>query len=189
MRGGATLDVFQSAGAGGCFNLLRPMLQLIGAVEKEVMSGATLRDTNSGRAQALSDPAGKTASVRTRHPERRRPRSGPRTAGARRSSPTTGRAATGATLGYRCERDTNTRPLPRLAAASSLVLPCVDGPRLGERQAAVSQDQRCAAHDLIPQFRSRYTNPGSYEIYQKTGEFPGRGRSSRHASRRKISTR
>ena len=70
MRGGSTLDVFQSARAGECFNnLLRPMLQLIGAVEKEVMSGATLRETNSGGAQALeSDPAGKIRFCPNRSP-------------------------------------------------------------------------------------------------------------------------
>src|SRR4051812_36813312 len=97
MRGGSTLDVFQSAGAGECFNnLLRPMLQLIGAVEKEVMSGATLRETNSGP-DTRERSRGEDTFL-SGHPERRRPRSGPRTAGARRSSPTTGRAATGASL-------------------------------------------------------------------------------------------
>jgi hypothetical protein len=192
MRGGSTLDVFQSAGAGECFNnLLRPMLKLIGAVEKEVMSGATLRETNSGRAQALrersrgedpilSEPVTPSAGDQGQGRERQE-------LGVRHPLQVERRQAR--VSANRCERDTNTRPLPRLAAASSLVLPCADGPRLGERQAAVGQDQRRAADDLIPQFRSCYTNPGSYEIYKKTGEFPGRGRSSRHASRRKISTR
>ena len=184
--------MFQSAGAGECFNnLLRPMLQLIGAVEKEVMSGATLRETNSGRAQALeSDPAGKIRFCPNRSP--RAPATKVRAANGRSSAFVTHYRSSGdrrEVSANRCERDTNTRPLLRLAAASSLVLPCADGPRLGERQAAVGQDQRRAADDLIPQFRSCYTSPGSYEIYKKTGEFPGRGRSSRHASRRKISTR